>query len=122
MLPHAFPFRLVEGRRADRVGVRVAADGAVLRGEDLASPALAVEILAQAALLLLGEEGGGEEVYLAGVDGAECPAPLAAGQLLQAGARVVGRLGSMVKVEAWLEREDASPVARAGLLLIVRAI
>jgi hypothetical protein len=126
MLPHAFPFRLVEGGRADRVDVRVTGDAAIMRGEPTASPALAVEILAQAALLLLGEQAGGEAgagaVYLAGVDGAECPAPLVAGERLAAGARIVGRFGGMVKVEAWLEREagaEAGPVARAGLLLVV---
>ena len=87
---------------------------------------LAVEAMAQAALVLLAEAegrpegGGGRSAHLAGVNGARLlapsGAPVGAGDRLTARADLAGRFGLMVKVECSLER-DEQKVAEAELLL-----
>ena len=128
MLPQRYPFRLVE--RVEReegeavVVVALSADATVLRGAGGAdcSLSLAVEILAQSALLLLGgAAGAGDQAagaaFLGGIDEARLLAPLVPGDRLRAYAAVAGRLGAMVKLATRLER-DGERVAEAALLLV----
>jgi 3-hydroxyacyl-[acyl-carrier-protein] dehydratase len=115
VLPHAYPFRLVE-KRGEEVRVVVSADAHWSRGGALPA-VLALEILAQAALVQLGGEGDGGRGLLAGVDGAEFRGRLRPGDRLVARTRVAGGFGRMVKVAATLEREDGGAVASAELLL-----
>jgi 3-hydroxyacyl-[acyl-carrier-protein] dehydratase len=115
VLPHAYPFRLVE-KRGEEVRVVLSSSGHWSRGA--APPAvLALEILAQAALVQLGGAGAGGRGLLAGVDGAEFRGDLRPGDRLLARVRVAGGFGRLVKVAASLEREDGSAVASAELLL-----
>lgn len=129
MLPHAFPFRFAETVHEGRVAVSLSADAHWGRDGHPYPGTLAVEILAQAAILLLpgpesgdggtakaGQEG---EALLAGIDGAEIRAPLLPGERLWARLELDRRLGRLVKARGTLERDSGEEVARAGLLLAV---
>jgi 3-hydroxymyristoyl/3-hydroxydecanoyl-(acyl carrier protein) dehydratase len=121
VLPHAFPFRLV-----DRTGGRAAlpllwtVNAALGRGAAEVPAVLAIEMMAQAALVLLaGEAGGGPGEgagLLAGVDGVTFHAPLAAGDRLEAHAELAGRFGRLLKVRGRLTRDGAT-VVEGDLLL-----
>jgi len=124
MLPQRHPFRLVDRQEGDAVVVALSADATLLRGLD-ASLTLAVEILAQAALLLQssaatggGAPATGSAAFLGGVDEARLLLPLAPGDRLLAYSTVVGRLAGMIKLSTWLERRGER-VAEASLLLVV---
>ena len=114
MLPHRYPFRLVD----------TGPDGSVVVALSLGSPrlqagaplplGLAIEILAQASHVLL---GGGDQVFLGGVEGARLLAPCNAGDRLQARAEPAGAFGGMFRVAAALER-DGQRVAEATLILV----
>lgn len=122
MLPHAYPFRLVD-RAGDGAGQPVAwtVGGALDRGAGAAPAMLAVEMMAQAALVLLARGGSGEGPgegagLLAGVDALVLHATIGAGDRLEAHAEVAGRFGRLVKVRARLTRDGAA-VAEGDLLL-----
>lgn len=119
MLPHAFPFRLAERVEGDAVEVCLTANAVWSRGEEIVRPLL-VEAMAQAAMVLLADPAQRHDGLLAGIDDAEFLAAVAVGDRLRATARLVGRLGPLVKLEAALER-DGIVVARAGLLLATRS-
>ena len=114
MLPHAFPFRLADRREHGGVVASLSLDGAQLAGSLRPPPFFAVEILAQAAHLLLAPAGG--LYYLAGIREARLLAPLASGDRLVARAEVSGRFGAILRVTGRLER-DGEPVATADLWL-----
>jgi len=114
-LPQRYPFRLVEHARGERVVALLTVDGHWLRDTPALPPTLALEMMAQAAHLLLAADGGAP-VFLAGIDGAELRAPLRAGDRLLATARRTGSFGPLTKVEASLER-DGETVALANYLL-----
>ncbi len=114
-LPQTYPFRLVERRSDERVVAQLTVDAHWLRGADRLPAALALEMMAQAAHLLLAGSGSGP-IFLAGIDQAELRAPLGAGDRLLASARVVGSFGPLTKVAARLER-DGETVAEASYLL-----
>ena len=146
MLPHAFPFRLVDraddgpgqptaslplgrqedpalaaSRRRGSLPLAWTVGGALDRGAGAAPAMLPVEMMAQAALVLLTRDGSGEGEgervgLLAGVDGVVFHATLAAGDRLEAHADVAGRFGRLVKVRARLTR-DGAVVAEGDLLL-----
>jgi 3-hydroxymyristoyl/3-hydroxydecanoyl-(acyl carrier protein) dehydratase len=122
VLPHAFPFRLVD-RAGDGAAQPLAwtVGGALDRGAGAAPAMLAVEMMAQAALVLLARDGSGEGAgegagLLAGVDGLVFHSTLGAGDRLEAHADVAGRFGRLVKVRARLTR-DGVVVAEGDLLL-----
>ena len=119
VLPHRYPFRFVdEGRGGSSVSVFLTSDSPWLqRGEPL-SLGLAVEIMAQASHVLL---GGGENVYLAGVESARLLASCEAGDRLEAQAKREGAFAGMFRVSAALER-DGVRVAEATLILVNSAI
>jgi len=76
--------------------------------------ALAIEIMAQAAHVLL---SGGPTVYLAGVENAELFSEIEPGDRLQAQASALAGFGGMTKVETSLVRQDLR-VAQATLILV----
>ncbi len=115
MLPHAFPFRLAERADGDGVEVCLTAGAVWSRGAEVTAPLL-VEAMAQAAMVLLASPEERQNGMLAGIDGAEFLHPVGPGDRLRATARLIGKLGGMVKLEAALER-DGVVVARSGLLL-----
>jgi 3-hydroxymyristoyl/3-hydroxydecanoyl-(acyl carrier protein) dehydratase len=121
MLPHAYPFRLLE-RGPDRgtaLPLRWTVNGALDRGVGAMPPVVAVEMLAPAALVLLGgagAAGGGGGGLLAGLEGVRFHAPLLAGDRLEAHATVHGRFGRLVKVRAWIAR-GGETVVEGELLL-----
>lgn len=117
MLPQRPPFRLVERRADDAVLVRLAGDAVYLRADPLPLT-LAVEILAQAALLLAGAAGAAEPVYLGGIDEARLVLPFAPGDDLRARAAVSGAAGGLTRIATRLERSDGELVAEATLLLV----
>ncbi|MEM1177830.1 MAG: hypothetical protein AAGM22_05770 [Acidobacteriota bacterium] len=136
MLPQKFPFAFLD-REGDENGVPVqlAATGRVGRGRPLAQ-GLALEILAQAALVQLvrpagpdgaqpGGAGGGETKKQPAIGGfddvhyAEAWArhPPLPGETLRAQTELLGRFGPMLKVKARLYRDEAEIVS-ATLLLV----
>lgn len=136
MVPHRFPFRFVE--TTDRLpsaeeGLRISVTANAARGRGGPYPRLlAIEIMAQAALALLGSGAGGDGtgargveasgadgLFLAGVQSAELDAELEPGQDLLASARLVGSYGDLHKVSSTLERGERI-VATADLLVGMR--
>lgn len=117
MLPHEYPFRLTERLDGDRVGVRVSSGAAWMRGAGPLPAVLAIEILAQAAILLLPSLSGAGKGLLAGVDHAEWLAPPTAGDSLEARIEVEGKFGALVKVRGKLIAASGETVASASLLL-----
>jgi 3-hydroxymyristoyl/3-hydroxydecanoyl-(acyl carrier protein) dehydratase len=121
MMPHAYPFRLLERGPGDdgALPLRWTVNGALDRGLGAMPPVLAVEMLAQAALVLLGgagDAGGGGGGLLAGVEEVAFHAPLRAGDRLEAHATVTGRFGRLVKARAWIAR-GGDTVVEGELLL-----
>ena len=127
MLPHAYPFLLVDRLPLDRspgggsgVPLRWTVNGSLDRGAGAAPTMLAVEMMAQAGLVLLadsaGGQGGNQGGLLAGVEGVQLHAPLLAGDRLEAHAALSGRFGRLVKARAWILREGVT-VAEGELLL-----
>lgn len=137
MLPHAYPFRLLE-RASGPDGRPVLAwtvAGSLARGAGEVPATLAVEMMAQAALAALpggaagaasASEPGGvppPRGMLAGLDGIEVHRPLVAGDRLTAEAALVGRLGRLLKVHvrlvaAGLPAGDPGGVCVEGDLLL----
>ena len=115
MLPHRFPLRLVDRREAREVVAVTTLASAYGRHPGGAPGSLSLEILAQAARLLLAPEARGP-AYLAGLEAAEFPPSLPPGRELRATARWLARVGGMVKVEAALEAEG-QPLARVQMWL-----
>lgn len=132
MLPHRYPFRLLDARHPDGVVFRLGAAAASSRPAGAMAPILALEILAQAALVTLPEEEGDEEGgenprmgYLAGIDGATFdPAlthrPLAAGDTLIAAVARGAGYGRLLKVHGVLRR-DGEQLVEAELVLSLEA-
>ncbi|MCP4655992.1 MAG: hypothetical protein GY856_11310 [bacterium] len=131
MIPHRYPFRLIDvvkpdptvpGRAAPgRATLRLTANGAIAR-ETVFPAVLAIEILAQASMVVLGRGGGGLG-YLAGADDVELgPAlrerPLAPGDTLEATVSQTAAFGSILKVRGQLDR-DGRTVATANLMLSI---
>ena len=122
MLPHAFPFRLVD-RFDGGDGLRLTwtVGGALDRGAGQAPTVLAVEMMAQAALMLVASGGAGEAEssgpgLLAGADRVVFHAAVRAGDRLEAHAELTGRFGRLMKVRTRLTREGAL-VVEGDLLL-----
>ncbi len=117
MLPHRYPFQLVEERPGGGI-LRLTANATWIRGEGPLPAALGVEILAQAAICLLPEllEGGGKGL-LAGIDQAELHAPLVVGEEWLCRIEIAGRFGRLVKVDGAIERIGGERLVEAKLLL-----
>jgi 3-hydroxymyristoyl/3-hydroxydecanoyl-(acyl carrier protein) dehydratase len=83
---------------------------------------LAVEVMAQAALLVLGSAVDGDEAagggLLAGLDTVTLHAPLRPGDRLRAQAELLARMGPLVKVRCALRRGEALVVEGSLLLAL----
>ena len=125
MLPHAYPFRLLDRRADGTVGVLITGNAAQLRGGDKLPAFLAVELLAQSTLVALGESSGDDAPdesrigLLAGVQDVKLHAPLRPGDRLSVAATLLGRLGPLSKVRAELCRDDVV-VAEGEMLLAMK--
>lgn len=117
MLPHEYPFRLVERRRGEAVVVSLTVDASWCRGAGAYPAVLALEILAQAAILALPEADAGGRGLLAGIDNARFLAPLEPGDELLARLELAGRFGRLIKVSGTLEDAQGRRLVEAGLLL-----
>lgn len=125
MLPHAYPFRFLDRVGDDGVVVLVSSGATALRGGAELPPLLALEILAQAALVTLAPPAPAEERVtshpgaiglLAGVEGLRLDSAVRAGDRLVASVALLARFGSLSKVRAELRRGETI-VAAAELLL-----
>lgn len=125
MLPHEYPFRLLDRRTDGTVVVLVSGNAAQVRGADELPAFLAVEVLAQSALVALvepsGERGSSDRGLglLAGVQDVQFHAPLRPGDRLSVAATLLARLGALSKVRAELRRGDELVVE--GELLLAMA-
>jgi predicted hotdog family 3-hydroxylacyl-ACP dehydratase len=119
-LPHGYPFRLLDRVGGGAVEVLVAGNAAQLRGAAELPPFLAVEVMAQAALVTLASTAASDDSpsggLLAGVESVVVHAPLRAGDRLRAHATLLVRMGALVKVRCELRR-GAELVVEGGLLL-----
>jgi len=123
VLPHGYPFRLLETLADGGVRLQVTGNGALVRGAATLPALLVVEMMAQAALVTLpraaGEAADAPVVrhgLLAGIDELRCDLPVLPGDRLEARAEVVGRLGPAIKARVELRR-DGELVASGHLLL-----
>lgn len=130
VLPHAYPFRLVEphgGGTPGRRPVLLPSLGAAMpRQAELGSAAeyplsLAVEAMAQAVLAappaeLQSQGSRSGSAHLAGIEEARLLAAIEPGDRLEAHAEVAGRFGPAAKLRCRLVR-NGEPVAEAILLL-----
>ena len=107
-LPHAYPFRFVDTVTAPAdaafaggsVRARVSANGRAAMGEGWQSPLLYAEAIAQAALLLRGEDPErGRSGFLAGIEGFSAERPPLAGETLEVSVRLAGRFGLVARFD-----------------------
>jgi 3-hydroxymyristoyl/3-hydroxydecanoyl-(acyl carrier protein) dehydratase len=106
------------------VRIEITTNAAALRGAAELPPMLAVEMLAQAALVALPgpPEAGGDgprQGLLAGVENVCWHGPLRPGDQLQVSAALLGRLGTLVKARVELRR-GTETVVEAELLLALQ--
>lgn len=125
--PHAHPFRMIdlvlELDHGICTTVKAVTPGEIVR-DDPASAAgypfsLLLEVMAQAAIPLSGEEGTGDHGErspgspsggaLVGIDEARLVAPVHYGDRLLVTASIVGQFGNMIRVKARAERSDVPP-------------
>lgn len=112
MLPHEYPFRLLDRRADGTVVVLVSGNAGQVRGGQELPSFLAIELLAQSAVFALDEpsgdraSSGGGLGMLAGVQDVHFHTPLRPGDRLFAAATLLARLGAMSKVRAELRRGD----------------
>ncbi len=117
MLPHEFPFRLVETRPDGRTFARLTTGASWARDAAAYPDAWGIEILAQAAIVLLPHEGEGGRGLLAGVDDARYYQRGQAGDTLRIELERKGQFGRLVKVSGRLLLDDETVVMEADLLL-----
>lgn len=101
MLPHAYPFRLVERTEAGEGGRAAIVLGTVNGTMTGAAPwpvGLVAEALAQA-ILLLARPGRDSELRLVGLDRVAVLQPVAAGDRLEVEVREAGALGRLRRYE-----------------------
>lgn len=120
-LPHAYPFRFVEtvreatGPSSGRVRAAVTANGRSTERGGLTPLAMA-EMIAQAALLLTGEDPGiGRTGFLAGISDFVVERVPEAGDSLTVEVLLAGHLGPVVKFDGVIRDDADRPVARGSL-------
>ena len=117
-LPHRFPFQLADRRAGEQVVLALSAGAVWGRGETPYPGPLVIEMLAQAAILLLQDAAAGTQALLAGVEEFDLREPPRPGQRLVATAELLARFGGTFKVGGRLETEGRV-LATAALLLVV---
>jgi 3-hydroxymyristoyl/3-hydroxydecanoyl-(acyl carrier protein) dehydratase len=118
VLPHRFPFRLIDCRVGEWAIAGISVNSAWVRGREGLPNALLIEILAQAAILLDPEGSEEQGGLLAGIDQASFAAlPVAAGERLSVRVNRAGSFGRLAKVTGSLERQDGARLCEASLLL-----
>jgi 3-hydroxymyristoyl/3-hydroxydecanoyl-(acyl carrier protein) dehydratase len=124
-LPHAYPFRFVDtvtapadaGFSGGHVRVRLSANGRAAMGEGWQSPLLYAEAIAQAALLLRGEDPErGRNGFLAGIEGFTAERSPIAGETLDVTVRLAGRFGLVVRFDG--EVASGSETLARGSVLV----
>jgi 3-hydroxymyristoyl/3-hydroxydecanoyl-(acyl carrier protein) dehydratase len=127
ILPHRFPFQLADCRSGERVVLALSAGAVWGQGETPYPATLVIEMLAQAAIVLLGSTPPAsagvtstQSALLAGVEDFVLLEPPRPGQRLLASAELQARFGGTVKVAGRLEG-DGRELATAALLLVVAA-
>ena len=118
ILPHRFPFRIVDRAGERSAALRLSAGDWWLRGAARSPIGLLVEAAAQASALLLAPDGAGEpsSLYLAGIEDATIDELPAAGETIEIEARIEARLGRVTRVAARL-LASGREAGRATLLL-----
>ncbi len=125
-LPHAYPFRFVDVvvdpadaafSAGGRVRARVSANGRGAMGEGWQSPLLFAEAIAQAALLLRGEDPErARSGFLAGIEGFSAERSPAAGETLEISVRMAGRFGLVVRFDGEVT-SGGETLARGSVLV-----
>jgi 3-hydroxymyristoyl/3-hydroxydecanoyl-(acyl carrier protein) dehydratase len=116
-LPHRFPFRLADRREGEGVTLALSVDAVWGQGDVPYPPSLIVEMLAQAAMVLLENPDGSTKAFLAGVEDLVVLHPPESGQRLCATATLQARFGGTIKILGRLEA-DGKVLATASLLLV----
>lgn len=121
MLPHRFPFRLIDrSLDAARAEVELSANGALLRGDAPMPLSLVIEIVAQASAYLSDAEEQGEDLRLAAVERGSLDRTVAAGDRLVVVISVERRYGRLMRVHGRIE-SDGAAVGEAILVLAAAA-
>ncbi|MGE5413904.1 MAG: hypothetical protein ACM3NW_07010 [Syntrophomonadaceae bacterium] len=124
-LPHAYPFRFVDtvtapagvADGAGTVRARVSANGRAVMGESWQSPLLFAEAIAQAALLLRGDDPErARSGFLAGIENFSAERSPVAGETLDITVRLAGRFGLVVRFDGEV-RSAGETLARGSVLV-----
>ena len=124
-LPHAYPFRfvdaVVEERDADfsrgTVRARISANARGAMGEKWQSPLLYAEAIAQAALLLEGDDASLSRAgFLAGIEGFAAERPPLAGETLEISVRLATHFGAIFRFDGEV-RSGEEVLARGSVLV-----
>ncbi len=108
----------MDRRLEDSVRAVLTVNGYWLRGQRSFPPSLLIEVLAQAAILLLPETGEGGRGLLAGIDQASFEErPVVAGEELQVTVARAGSFGRLAKVVGSVSSVNGSVLCQAHLLL-----
>ncbi len=125
VLPHAYPFRFVDAvtSPADAafgggtVRARVSANGRAVMGEGWQSPLLFAEAIAQAALLLRGDDPErARSGFLAGIENFSAVREALAGETLEITVRLAGRFGPVARFDG--EVASAGETLARGSVLV----
>lgn len=124
-LPHAYPFRFVDtvatppdpAFTVGRVRARISANGRAAMGESWRSPFLFAEAIAQAALLLRGDDPErARSGFLAGIENFSAERSPIAGETLDVTVRLAGRFGAVVRFDG--EVASAGETLARGSVLV----
>jgi 3-hydroxymyristoyl/3-hydroxydecanoyl-(acyl carrier protein) dehydratase len=124
-LPHSYPFRFVDvvaqpagpGFTGGRVSARITTGARAVIDGSWSSAALLAEALAQAALLLKGDDPeSARRGFLAGIDAFEVHRVPQAGESLDIDVRLAARFGAVVKFDGEV-RSGTETLARGSVLV-----
>jgi 3-hydroxymyristoyl/3-hydroxydecanoyl-(acyl carrier protein) dehydratase len=124
-LPHAYPFRFVDTVSAPadaafaggRVRVRVSANARAAMGQEWGSPILLAEAIAQAALLLEGDDPDrARSGFLAGIENFSAERPPRAGETLEIAVHLAARFGAILRFDG--EVLSGTDVLARGSVLV----
>lgn len=117
MLPHSFPFRLIDGSfNSTRAIVELSANASLLRGRASLPISLVVEIIAQAAAYLLAADEVAREPRLAAIESAVLTGPATVGERLMVSVSLERRYGRLLRIRGELQA-DGMRVGEATMIL-----